>query len=104
MTTELTADDAEELIREKVAELGDTAAEIAASLQRLGIKGRCGGMRSCPLYNYLRSLFGDLIAFVDTGGVGIAGGGWVDLPDVIGEFVNAFDRGHFPALIEAVSE
>jgi hypothetical protein len=71
--------------------LGDTADEIAASLETLGIKGNPGWPGSCPITNYLISC-GAYDCCV--GAVSFRIGKEVQfLPEPISQFIDDFDDG-----------
>ncbi len=99
-----------------LAELGDTADAVAASLERLGVVGDKAEPDSCPLARYLSRRFpeagGDvgvnlISARVGTAGVckpGIVVGETVGyeplLTTIVINFVERFDDGLYPELVD----
>lgn len=87
-----------------LALLGDSADEIAASLEASGVRGYPSDATHCPLAVYLRrhDLFADVtpksVSFFTLGRFAP-----VPLPDAHREFVRRFDRGDYPCLLAPVS-
>lgn len=92
-----------------LAELGCTANEIADHLSALGITGVQEGATDCPIAGYLRQRFPgwqvgvcEEKAHISPAGVAI----WVlapvdvDLPEAVRWFIERFDRGAYPHLIQ----
>lgn len=81
--------------------LGATGDEVAATLTTLGVKGQpCSGDR-CPVARYLYAE-GVVHIGVDRWTLTLPAGP-VNVPAAIAEFVDAFDRGAHPDLIEVAS-
>lgn len=55
----------EEGVERAVDALGDTSQDMAEELRRLGQHGDRDSCETCPLANYLRSLFPDAEVYVD---------------------------------------
>lgn len=90
-------------------ELGPRAAEVAATLKAGGFTGRRGLSHQCPISRYLAaggvesaavypSISEDPENSGQTAHVDL-GDEQVPLPEAVDLFVEAFDRGHYPALV-----
>ena len=90
---------------EALSWLGDTVEEVVEGLRARGIKGRLKNTETCPLASYLNLWWKDV-------GVGRSifhADNWPqgdlmpasDLPKVFGEFVDGFDCGRYPDLIDS---
>ena len=92
---------------EALIALGDEDQKIAAVLRAKGIKGRKNEACACPIANYLAGIFGEMSTpAVEETTVKLLG--WDDrmhmqLPDAVQDFVESFDLGWFPELIEEAS-
>jgi hypothetical protein len=101
MTQTSTVNDSWEL-EIALEDLGSTAAEVAASLRNLGIKGEQGSCGHCPIAQWALGL-GFFSSYVDQETTTI----WDESdnridgcnPDPVQEFIVAFDEGDFPSLI-----
>jgi hypothetical protein len=88
-----------------LAGLGDTPDLIAGSLVRAGVTGVPGSSCGCPIANYLTTQL-DEVEEVNVSPeamfLHLAGGGTVELdtPRPVGQFMAAFDLGHYEALID----
>lgn len=89
-------------MEQKLAELGGTPAEVAASLQELGIAGHRRRSSDCPIAVYLRGIFGGRV----TAGVSHCflwiqrvADVKVTMTPAVKAFVEEFDKGVYPALI-----
>lgn len=93
---------------ELLAELGDTAAQVAATLEAGGHTGRRGSSGRCPVAVYL--LHSDLAITIagvgdetidlyfesDESGFDVE---YIDTPQAAAEFIRAFDGGAFAQLV-----
>lgn len=89
------------MIAQLLAELGDTADDVADRLRALGIKGERGVGEHCPIANLLHSN-GYEGAEVDTDTIypeGSFGDVEVDAPEPVEEFIRRFDDGVYLDLI-----
>jgi len=78
--------------------LGSTADEVAASLKRLGVKGRRGSALTCPLAKYLNSrLPGTQPTKVSSVSFQVTGS-QLYVPAGCSDFVRRFDIGRYPEL------
>jgi hypothetical protein len=94
-------------LKQALAALGDTADEIAASLQAQGIKGAREDNRSCPVARYLEKVFPGWEPDVQGREVILAHGHEVGIEvdvEPIGAFVQAFDDEGYPDLDESPRE
>lgn len=92
-------------------QLGGSAEEVADSLGRHGVSGRQASDTQCPLARYLNAVLGTEhhVKGVDVGSRVVrirVRWPWsppifVTLPSPVGRFVNDFDRGQFPDLVES---
>ena len=83
------------------SDLGNSQSSIRKSLQKMGIKGNQKYGDSCPLANYLHQQGFENIC-VD-GDVDLSDGSGdlvYHLPKAFHSFVEAFDQGKFPELVE----
>lgn len=88
---------------EALTALGDEDQKIAAVLAAKGIKGKQREACACPIANYLAGIFGDKSTpEVEENTVKLLGWGTdhMQLPDAVQDFVESFDLGWFPELIE----
>lgn len=91
-------------ITRKLAELGDTADAVAASLAAAQCRGWRGSSYRCPVANYLRTL-GWSVPDVDAGVFAIYDGADETriaegpLPSGVKEFIGRFDAGLYGDLI-----
>lgn len=78
-------------------ELGPNIAEIRATLQRFGIRGRRGSPRENPIAEWLRheKVPGDITV---TQANTRANDRLWQTPDLISDFIRLFDKGEFPEL------
>ena len=91
-------------------QLGGSAEEVADSLSQHGVSGRQASDTHCPLARYLNAVLGaeHRVKGVDVGSRVVrirVRWPWsppifVTLPGPVGRFVNDFDRGQFPDLVE----
>lgn len=92
----------------KLCALGETTEEVAGALRVKGMTGLRGFGDSCPVFHYLATELPDLdIRHVDVYAV------WRDpdtgnelqalLPDPVVDFVDEFDSGQHPDLVEVAS-
>lgn len=106
MTEHATLTDLLDRAYAELVHLGDTEDEIAAALRARGIKGRRKEACTCPIANFLVAVFGeechpevdDDITFL----------GWnpkerLAVPAAVLDFIEAFDLGSYPQLIEEAS-
>jgi hypothetical protein len=88
--------------------LGTTAQQVADTLDAEGIKGARMRASACPIANYLRDIYPDattclvspLRATVSVSNSRKETGDSVRLPQAITDFINRFDMGKYPNLIE----
>jgi hypothetical protein len=81
---------------QKLNDLGDTADQVAASLETLGIKGNPGWPGSCPVANYLVSCGANDCC---VGAVSFRIGKEVQfLPEPISQFIDDLDHGKYSQL------
>ena len=89
---------------EALIALGDDDQKVAAHLRGLGIKGRRTEACACPIANYLASIFGEMSTpEVDESSLRLLGwphAGRLVMPSAIEDFVESFDLGWFPELVE----
>ena len=98
-----------ERILELLTALGESADDVAASLQTLGIRGEHRNPRACPIAAYLNSYgVGHLVAFERSTYVyatmayahanDIANSYWYDIKllQAVREFLCRFDSGQYP--------
>lgn len=87
---------------EALSWLGDTVEEIAEGLRARGIKGHQNAGFSCPIHNYLATFGWDTYADNPYCWLGdpMFTRDRFDTPAPVGEFINRFDDGKFPDLIE----
>jgi hypothetical protein len=86
-----------------VHDLPNNSRGIALLLHHLGIGGRRGEARDCPLGNYLRWRvpgLGLAPVAIDLDVVDLGDQGWFPLPDSGYAFVRDFDEGCYPTLIQ----
>lgn len=93
-----------EEITTKLAALGNTATDVAESLQRLGITGVRASRKSCPIYNYLCDTVPDADIEVGFGEIWFSEDRdkWESIhpPDAVSVFVTRFDDDrHYPELV-----
>lgn len=96
---------AEKDISNKLLALGNTPDEVAANLNKFGVKGIRKKSCYCPIANYVSGLIGKEIAvncyvilsLTDWESVTINN-------DVVSVFVRNFDRGKYPELEEKTSK
>ena len=91
---------------EALIALGDEDQKVAAVLRSKGIKGRKNEACACPIANYLAEIFGEMSTpEVEESTVKFLGWGddHMQLPDAVQDFVESFDLGWFPELIEEAS-
>lgn len=81
-------------IQQALAELGDTAMDVAINLRMKGIKGLRREPFSCPVANYLLSETGYRV------GVSPAYTHDIETPAPVAEFVRSFDLGERPWFIQ----
>lgn len=85
---------------------GGLMTPIAAHLFNLGVRGERKSAYCCPVANWLRVLFGDdCDPEVDAGEIKVRKfsspeGSWIDPPDEVSDFINAFDQGGYDDLVE----
>jgi hypothetical protein len=91
-----------ESLLEELAVLGSTRGQIAKFLQAQGVQGKIGISDQCPVANYLKRKH-------NKASVGSMVLTWeapsdldecVSTPASIKDFINAFDAGQYPELIE----
>lgn len=80
----------------KLAAAGDPDA-VAQRLEAAGATGPIAASARCPIATYVRKETGLPVA-VGVTGWAIHGVGGDALPDDLAEFVQRFDRGHYPTL------
>jgi hypothetical protein len=88
--------------------LGDNAQAVADTLEAEGIKGASMLAQACPIANYLRHIYPEattclvspLRATVSVSNSRKETGDSVRLPQAITDFINRFDMGKYPNLIE----
>ena len=84
-------------VMDRLAELGDSANQVADALIDKGITGGCENPNGCPIFNYLTAegfavqSVGDEVIEVD--------GEEIDTPNQIAEFIHAFDQHEWPRLL-----
>lgn len=88
-------------LRERLESLGSDALTIANRLREMGIVGQRCHEKNCPLVHYLEGQYPGHSFEVDNNIVQIDGEGRCDLPLAHEQFVDHFDSGHFPDLIDA---
>jgi hypothetical protein len=84
-----------------------TADEVAELLMLAGKKGHQSLALSCPMANYLSDVLGSECSVGPWRAHNMLVDGddrWADLPDGVSYFVDRFDRGHYPDLIEEILE
>lgn len=94
----------EESVEEWLDSLGTTADEVANSCRALGYKGRPQQARVCPISNGAKQHFGVPFASAyKSVFVGELGGNYtrVNLTRPVDEFIQKFDDGEYPDLVEA---
>ncbi len=104
MTTEMTYTHDSGGAWSALAALGDEEADVAESLRRRGIKGRVYSERHCPIANYLATTFGGKSApFLTVASVKFFGWDkreWMATPVAVSDFIEAFDCGRYPDLVQ----
>lgn len=84
---------------EALSWLGETEEEVVAGLRERGIKGKQGGVRSCPLANYLHEWWPTAsVSFWVREEWGNEEGSYLN-PDHCALFMGNFDCGLYPDLI-----
>ena len=86
-------------------ELGETKKEVAKKLISLGIKGKRGNCKSCPISKYLtkkriKNAHTSKYQVFIRREIGKPAGKYFDLPAPVYNFITAFDEGKYPHLIE----
>lgn len=85
-------------VMDRLADLGDSAEQVADALAEKGITGQCENPNGCPIFNYLTNQgfavhsVGDEVIEVD--------GEEIDTPSAIASFIYGFDQGEWPELDE----
>jgi hypothetical protein len=85
--------------------LGETPDRVAQTLQALGHKGTPTWPESCPVANYLREYYGNasvanrILVWKDSEDAPKNFDNAVQTPDVINDFITAFDAGEYPELV-----
>lgn len=98
--------DLKERIEQMLAGLGDSGFRVAEALEARGVTGFREDCTSCPVANLIKSEVPLLVeASQDDFGVTdeyvrLPGGGRVDLPEAVAEFVSDFDAGRYIELID----
>ncbi|MDE2095717.1 MAG: hypothetical protein KGL39_00540 [Patescibacteria group bacterium] len=95
-------------LKSTLNKLGKTTDEIVANSHLRGITGKCGYETDCPLVNYLRlqRVYADAYVkvskyFVEVSSDSIGGSAIiVPLPKAVKSFVEEFDKGRYPELID----
>lgn len=95
----------DEGLRAALAALGDTPDAVASTLDRLGIRGRPGQCRTCPVALYLLDVtgadpfvIGDLAALRTPEGALLAR---CSIPEPVRTFIQRFDLcGAYPGLVD----
>jgi hypothetical protein len=85
-------------VEEALAALGKTEAEIAESLVAGSWRGKPLDGCKCPIANYLKAMGFDVA--VDQERLTTDEGEEIETPDAVSEFIEAFDGGTYPNLIE----
>lgn len=102
----------EAAVADALRAMGSTATEVASTVRVRGIKGWPGSSRTCPVAQYLSTLFTQFYVETYSTAVSMRDGGpvgdvvvWVDMPDPVSEFIAGFDSGWkdhpYPDLIVA---
>ena len=92
-------------LHQTLASLGDNAEEVAAFLLGQGCKGHKNSRSSCPVATYLHRMFD--VHYVNVSGKnafiahGLHMAASIPMPESIQGFVELFDAGHFPELVES---
>ena len=85
----------------KLVELGSSPEEVYDSLRKLGIKGECGKNWDCPIARYIKPFYDwETRPNVSNYTVSAPNEPTVRLPDPVALFVEWFDNGKYPDLIE----
>lgn len=108
------AEDAlKELVEGALAGFGEDADEVAATLAAANAQGKARDRRHNPIARHLVNTLGASDADVDECGAVVLfplpdEEEWpvenIDFPSACSEFIEAFDEGHYPHLVEAKSE
>lgn len=89
----------QKMLLDSLKKLGTSPTAIAKSLEHRKIKGFRSDTAACPLANYLIKEFG--VESTDVGNSYVmANGVKIDSPKYVGKFVDLFDEGKFPNLLE----
>jgi hypothetical protein len=88
-------------IVDDLAALGETSEQVAETLKAQGIKGYIASPCSCPIYYYLTGK-GHPVDCLSHHSICLLSPyyGEVEMPEVVGRFIVAFDQGKYPELIK----
>jgi hypothetical protein len=89
-------------LREALKALGTTREQVASTLDRLGIRGRRGDCRTCPVALYLTDVTGGhvLVDVLDVRLGSPADHVLVMLPTPVRDFIDRFDQDYYPGLVD----
>lgn len=90
----------EQSLFQALAVLGSTPDEVADRLYEMGFRGRPNVYTDCPLARYLKETLHYRWVGVSTLEIEISSGVLFHTPHVCGEFVELFDAGKWPLLVE----
>jgi hypothetical protein len=81
--------------------LGETPEQVAETLKEQGIIGYRQHASSCPIYHYLKSK-GYPVDCLSQHSICLLSPyyGDIEMPEVVGRFIVAFDQGKYPELIK----
>lgn len=94
-------------IEAALAKLGNSPEQARSVIRDAGCQGQRTAPQSCPLHRFIKKETGhgtevycDQVAVSVPAGHGWSHTVWIDLPDSISHFVEAFDNGEYPELIQ----
>ncbi len=79
-------------------QLGDTPGKIAIALRHRRIRGYKGDMTSCPLAEYLKTIYPSMCIMVGVKRISINGLVVSPIPKRLQQFIEFFDEGKYPFL------
>lgn len=85
-------------LEQALAELGNTADEIAAALIAKGMRGSRKVGTCCPIANYLSVTFAAPEVTENSIAIGRVEDPWIETPNHVREFITRFDGGEWPEL------
>ena len=99
----------ERQLRSHLRSLGNSAKQVAESLEKKGIKGKREDPQCCPLSNFIRTLPDVDDVCIACGSVDVLGPGehwmgkhlWMRLPKHLHTFYMNFDHNKYPNLVES---